>query len=191
MTTHNPIAGSHRQIKMPYRWQVITLPTSVLHRHSDWPDWRSLYNPEVSLLKICIPAPHNCCAFCQTLIAPNLTSIRCFRILSLTLPIIYCIDKKKAGCSRRVRIVAPHIPHVLYAFTYSIVKVRQAESLLPSESFHDLISHKSTQGKTVVKLLVCFLWMMKSVYIVSKILWNMITISIIFCFFRSRGSCLT
>ena len=109
------------------------------------------------IIKNIYPRPHNCCAFCQTLIAPNLTSIRCFRIPSLTLPIIYCIDKKKAGCSRRVRIVAPHIPHVLYAFTYSIVKVRQAESLLPSVSFHDLISHKSTQGKTVVKLLVCFL----------------------------------
>ena len=109
------------------------------------------------IIKNIYPRPHNCCAFCQTLIAPNLTSIRCFRIPSLTLPIIYCIDKKKAGCSRRVRIVAPHIPHVLYAFTYSIVKVRQAESLLPSVSFHDLISHKSTQGKPVVKLLVCFL----------------------------------
>ena len=30
----HPIAGSHRQIKKQYRWQVITLPTSVLHRHS-------------------------------------------------------------------------------------------------------------------------------------------------------------
>ena len=29
----HPIAGSHRQIKKQYRWQVITLPTSVLHRH--------------------------------------------------------------------------------------------------------------------------------------------------------------
>jgi len=31
----HPIAGSHRQIKKQYRWQIITLPTSVLHRHSN------------------------------------------------------------------------------------------------------------------------------------------------------------
>ena len=29
-------------------------------------------SPEVSLSKICILAPHNCCAFCQTFIAPYL-----------------------------------------------------------------------------------------------------------------------
>ena len=35
MREYNSLAGSHRQIKMQYRWQVITLPTSVLHRHSN------------------------------------------------------------------------------------------------------------------------------------------------------------
>ena len=158
MTNHNRICNfssadnkkchtGDRSLLCPHRsCTVIQIDRAEISSH-----------PGSIIIKNMYPRPHNCCAFCQTLIAPNLTSIRCFRIPSLTLPIIYRIDKKKAGFSRRVRIVAPHIPHVLYAFAYSIVKVRQAESLPPSESFHDLISHKSTQGKTVVKLLVCFL----------------------------------
>ena len=81
MTTHNPLAGSHRQINIQYRWQVITLPTSVLHRHSSDRTY-----PEVSLLKIYIFASHNCCIFCQTSIAPHLTSTHYFSIPSLTLP---------------------------------------------------------------------------------------------------------
>jgi len=65
MTTYNSLAGSHRQIKMQYRWQIITLPTSVLHRHSNWPDCKFPYNPEVSLSRTCFIALCYCHTFCQ------------------------------------------------------------------------------------------------------------------------------
>ena len=38
-------------------------------------------------------------------------------------PHIHFHPKMKAGSSWRVRIAAPHIPHVLYVFTYSIINV--------------------------------------------------------------------
>ena len=47
-----------------------------------------------------------------------LTSIPDFSIPSYTLP-----HKMEAGSSWRVRIAAPHIPHVPYVFAYSIIKV--------------------------------------------------------------------
>ena len=56
-----------RYSKNSHRWQFITLSTSVSHRHLI--DQNFL---EVSLLKICFIASHNCCAFCQTFIAPYL-----------------------------------------------------------------------------------------------------------------------
>ena len=53
--------------------------------------------------------------------------------------------KKKAGISWRVRIVAPHIPHVLYAFVYEIVKVHsQASACILDKINSGLISPKST-----------------------------------------------
>ena len=102
MTTHNPLAGSHRQIKMQYRWQVITLPTSVLHRHSNWPDCKSLYNPEVSLLQICFIALCYCHTFCQIFLAPYL----CFNVIFQH---FFTFTLKRAGTSLRTYLVAPHI----------------------------------------------------------------------------------
>ena len=53
--------------------------------------------------------------------------------------------QKKAGISWRVRIVAPHIPHVLYAFVYEIVKVHsQAPAYILDKINSGLISPKST-----------------------------------------------
>ena len=51
----------------------------------------------------------------------------------------------KAGISWRVRIVAPHISHVLYVFVYEIVKVHlQADACILDKINSGLISPKST-----------------------------------------------
>ena len=55
------------------------------------------------------------------------------------------IIKSKAGISWRVRIVAPHIPHVLCAFVYEIVKVHsQASACILDKINSGLISPKNT-----------------------------------------------
>ena len=61
------------------------------------------------------------------------------------------LHNMKAGFSWRVRIVAPHIPHVLHVSEYSIINVQISQT--PSDlldKIHDLISHKSTQGKLLL-----------------------------------------
>ena len=100
--TPHTIEGSHRQIKMQYRWQVITLPTSVLHRHSNWPDCKSLYNPEVSLLQICFVALCYCHTFCQIFLAPYL----CFHVMFQH---FFTFTLKRADTSLRTYLVARHI----------------------------------------------------------------------------------
>ena len=111
------IAGSHRQIKMQYRWQVITLPTSVLHRHSNWPDCKFLYNPEVSLLQICFIALCYCHTFCQIFLAPYL----CFNVMFQH---FFTFTLKRAGTSLRTYLVARHILTSCMQ-KYSVVKVQR------------------------------------------------------------------
>lgn len=57
MTIYNFI-HCHRQIKLQYRWQFSTLPTSVLHRHYIWPDffWKYHYHRYAS--SPCAAAAH-------------------------------------------------------------------------------------------------------------------------------------
>ena len=118
MTTHNSLAGSHRQIKMQYRWQIITLPTSVLHRHSNWPDCKFSYNPEVSLSRICFIALCYCHTFCQIFLAPYL----CFNVMFQH---FFTFTLKRAGTSLRTYLVAPHILTSCMQ-KYSVVKVQGA-----------------------------------------------------------------
>lgn len=64
---------------------------------------------------------------------------------------LHFIYRNKADFSWRIRIVAPHISHVLYESEYSIIKERIGQT--PSDLLdktHDLISHKSTQGKLLL-----------------------------------------
>ena len=50
----------------------------------------------------------------------------------------------KAGISWRVRIVAPHISHVLYVFVYEIVKVHsQADACILDKIKSDLSAQKA------------------------------------------------
>ena len=87
---------------MQYRWQVITLPTSVLHRHSNWPDCKFPYNPEVSLSRTCFIALCYCHTFCQIFLAPYL----CFNVMFQH---FFTFTLKRAGTSLRTYLVAPHI----------------------------------------------------------------------------------
>ena len=64
---------------------------------------------------------------------------------------LHLIYRNKADFSWRIRIAAPHIPHVLYESEYSIINVQISQ--IPSDfldKIHDLISHKSTQGKLLL-----------------------------------------
>ncbi|WP_290142204.1 hypothetical protein, partial [Muribaculum intestinale] len=95
--------------KNTYKWQLITLPTSVSHRHSKLTGKIRKYHYQryASL-------PHATAAlFARHSSLTALTSIPDYSIPSYTLP-----HKKRAGSSWRVRIAAPHIPHVLYVFIY-------------------------------------------------------------------------
>ena len=130
MTTTKTFPGSHQQtnflntvqVAAHYTAHIGIAPSILVDRKS----------PEVSLLKICIIALCNCFTFCQTFIAPSSYK---------NLPYLY----RKADSSWRVRIVAPHIPHVLYAFVYKIVKVHlQAHACILDKINFGLISPKST-----------------------------------------------
>ena len=122
MTTTNRFPGSHQQTKLfsnPFQ-KTHTSDSSLHcpHRYRtvipNWPE-----NPEVSLSKICLIASCNCCTFCQTFIA------HCLNFNTRFQHSLVCTSTQKmeAGSSWRVRIAAPHIPHVPYVFTYSIIKV--------------------------------------------------------------------
>ena len=56
----------------------------------------------------------------------------------------------KAGISWRIRKAAPHIPHVLYAFDYVLVKVRlQAPACFGIKSTPDLSVQKAHNHTSV------------------------------------------
>ena len=56
----------------------------------------------------------------------------------------------KAGISWRVRIVAPHISHVLYVFVYEIVKVHsQADACILDKIKSDLSAQKAHKHSPV------------------------------------------
>ena len=56
----------------------------------------------------------------------------------------------KAGISWRIRKAAPHIPHVLYAFAYEIVKVHlQAPACFGIKSTLDLSIQKAHNHTSV------------------------------------------
>ena len=123
--SHQQIIKTHtggRSLLCPHRYRTVNLSDRN--------------PPEVSLSKICITAPCNCYTFCQTFLAPCLYFNTGFRyFLARTSHI------REAGISWRVRIVAPHIPHVLYAFVYEIVKVHpQAPACILDKINSGLIS---------------------------------------------------
>lgn len=78
---------------------------------------------------------------CRIFLAPYLN----FNIIFQYFLVYTSTKKAKAGISWRIRKVAPHIPHVLYALIYEIVKVQlQASARIQDKIKAEIISLKST-----------------------------------------------